>query len=154
MKMRIKSRLRPPVQGREGRFPSRPSCRPPSVSFRDQDFVQRGDIPGRPLLVAIGRGTWNNSSCVAAAPPASPVPGLSKGLYLEALCCEDKAFAGIKEGGVKSTGPWEGERARKTAKDERDYVCPQSCSSHCSDMKQNVTEKKQHFCLAEVFFNF
>lgn len=55
-KRRIKPTLRPPVQVREGRLPSRPSCCPPSVSFRDQDFVQRGDIPGRPLPVAIGRG--------------------------------------------------------------------------------------------------
>lgn len=49
VKRRIKSRLRPG-------FHPVPAVVPPGVSFRDQDFVQRGDIPGRPLLVAIGRG--------------------------------------------------------------------------------------------------
>ena len=142
-KRRIKPTLRPPVQVREGRLPSRPSCCPPSVSFRDQDFVQRGDIPGRPLPVAIGRGKWNNSSRVAAAPPRLPCSwAVQRPLFREALCCGDKALAGIKEGGVKSAGPWEGERAqRKWKRWER--LC---LSSHRGDKKQKKkTGKIENF---------
>lgn len=71
-----------PGQGGQASIPSQLSVPPVSASGT-RTLSREGDIPGRPLLVAIGRGKWNNSSRVAAAPP--PVPGLSKGLYLERL---------------------------------------------------------------------